>query len=67
MSEAMKARIDKFMERWVSRKLSVWAVATAFLASDKLTSDDWVAISLAYIGIQGIADIATAWKHGSRR
>ena len=67
MREAMKARIDKFMERWISRKLSVWVVATAFLASEKLTSDDWVAISLAYIGIQGVADIAASWKHGPRR
>ena len=30
MSEAMKARVDKFMERWASRKLIVWATATAF-------------------------------------
>tara|TARA_Y100000034_G_C6687237_1_gene302439 strand:+ start:233 stop:346 length:114 start_codon:yes stop_codon:yes gene_type:complete len=30
-----------------------------------LQSEDWVAISLAYIGIQGLADIAAKWRHGS--
>ena len=29
-----------------------------------LRSEDWVAISLAYIGIQGLADIAAQWRHG---
>ena len=29
-----------------------------------LTSGDWVAVSLAYIGLQGAADIAATWKHG---
>ena len=67
MSEAMKARVDKFMERWASRKLIVWATATAFLAFDKLGPDEWVAVALAYIGIEGLADIATRWKHGDNR
>jgi hypothetical protein len=34
------------------------------LAADKLQSDDWVAISLGYIGIQGVADLAAKWKRG---
>jgi len=39
--------------------------ATYFmLVGEALTSSDWVAISLAYIGIQGVADIAATWKHG---
>jgi len=67
MSEAMKAHIDKFLERWTSRKLMVWGTSTAFLAFDKLGPDEWVAISLAYIGIEGLADIATRWKHGDNR
>jgi hypothetical protein len=55
------------MERWASRKLIVWATATAFLAFDKLGPDEWVAVALAYIGVQGLADIATRWKHGDNR
>ena len=64
MREAMKARVDKFMERWASRKLIVWGTATVFLAAGSLTSGDWVAVSLAYIGLQGAADIAATWRHG---
>ena len=67
MSDQMRARLDRWMERWASRKLIVWATATAFLAADKLGSDEWVAVALAYIGIEGLADIATRWKHGDNR
>ena len=67
MSEAVKAHIDKFLERWTSRKLMVWGASTIFLAVDKLGPDEWVAVSLAYIGIEGLADIAARWKHGDNR
>ena len=67
MSEAVKAQIDKFLERGTSRKLMVWGASTIFLAVDKLGPDEWVAVSLAYIGIEGLADIATRWKHGDNR
>ena len=67
MSDEMQARLDRWMERWASRKLIVWATATAFLTFDKLGSDEWVAVALAYIGIEGLADIATRWKHGDNR
>ena len=60
----VKAHIDKFLERRSSRKLMVWGAATAFLTFDKLGPDEWVAVSLAYIGIEGLADIAARWKHG---
>ena len=42
----VKAHIDKFLERWSSRKLMVWGAATAFLTFDKLGPDEWVAVSL---------------------
>ena len=61
----VKAFLDKYLERWTSRKLLVWSTATTFLDLGKLGSDEWVAVSLAYIGIQGLADIATRWKHGN--
>jgi len=49
----------------VSRKFTVFALATVFLYLNLLTGDQWTAISLGYIGIEGIADIATRWKHGT--
>ena len=60
----IKAYIDKYLERWTSRKLLVWLTASGFLAVNKLGPDEWVAVSLAYIGVEGLADIATRWKHG---
>ena len=56
--------LDTVQKKLVSRKLMVWLTATGLMFNSNLASGDWVAISLAYIGIQGIADIAATWKHG---
>jgi hypothetical protein len=42
----------------------VWLAASWLMFNANLESADWVAISLAYIGIQGLADIAAAYRHG---
>ena len=63
--EKVKPLVDGIVGRLLSRKLMVWMTATYFmLVGEALTSSDWVAISLAYIGMQGVADIAATWKHG---
>ena len=58
--------LDKTLNKLMSRKLMVWLTATGFMLMDvvPLSSEDWVAISLAYIGLEGLADIATRWRHG---
>ena len=63
----MKEILDKGINKLLSRKLMVWLTATGLmlLPEQSLQSSDWVAISLAYIGIQGLADSATRWRHGS--
>ena len=60
----MRAVVDKALAKVVSRKFTVFALATVFLYLGHLSGDQWTAVSLGYIGIQGIADIATRWKHG---
>jgi hypothetical protein len=62
----MKEALDAGLNKLLSRKLMVWMTATVFmlLPSTPLQSADWVAISLAYIGLEGLADIATRWRHG---
>jgi hypothetical protein len=58
--------LDSVLNRLLSRKLLVWATATALMLTDAgLNSSDWVAVSLAYIGLEGLADIATRWRHGN--
>ena len=56
--------LDKIRKKLVSRKLMVWLTATGLMCFSNLQSTDCVAISLAYIGIQGVADIAATWRHG---
>jgi hypothetical protein len=54
--------LDKWMAKLISRKLFVWAVSTGFLIADLITSEQWVAVALAYVGVEGFADIAIRWK-----
>jgi len=62
----MRHILDQGLTKLLSRKLMVWATATyLMLFTSSLASGDWVAISLAYIGIEGLADIATRWRHGT--
>ncbi len=56
--------VDVLSEKILSRKLLVWIVATVFLGFGKITPDEWMSISLGYIGIQGVADMAAKWKQG---
>ena len=61
----VKQILDQGINKLLSRKLMVWSTATyLMLFTASLSSSDWVAISLAYIGIEGLADIATRWRHG---
>lgn len=59
----MKARIDQFLNKWLSRKLLVFTVACFGLFSGTLTSSDWVIIATAYVSLQGFADIVDKLKN----
>jgi|TARA_R110000824_G_scaffold372076_1_gene561918 hypothetical protein len=54
--------LDAWVAKLVSRKLLVWATSTGFLVADLITSEQWVAVALAYVGVEGFADIAIRWK-----
>ena len=54
--------VDLVSEKIVSRKLLVWIVSTVLLATAKISPDEWTAISLGYVGIEGFADMAAKWK-----
>jgi hypothetical protein len=56
--------VDALSEKILSRKLLVWLVATVFLGFGKITPDEWMGISLGYIGVQGVADMAAKWRQG---
>ena len=52
-----KEKIDLFLSKWVSRKLSVFVVASSGLFSGVITSTDWVIIATSYIAIEGATTI----------
>jgi hypothetical protein len=52
-----KEQLDRFMSKWISRKLLVFFIATIALMMGNLDSSDWVTIATVYIGTQGVADI----------
>ena len=56
--------LDRILSRVTSRKLLVWLTGSALLYTGGLQSNDWVAISLVYIGSQAAVDLAVAWKKG---
>ena len=63
----VKAFFDKHVERFISRKLLAWGTATGLCMHGMVTSSDWVAVTLAYIGTQALVDAAVLWKHGPNR
>jgi hypothetical protein len=52
-----KEKIDLYLNKWVSRKLTVFVVASFGLFFGNLTSSDWVIIATAYIAIEGATNI----------
>ena len=64
MVSALKSFADRHVERFISIKFLAWLVATGLCAYGTVNSDNWTAITLAYIGTQALVDMAVKWKHG---
>tara|TARA_R110000772_G_C13135581_1_gene423381 strand:- start:584 stop:763 length:180 start_codon:yes stop_codon:yes gene_type:complete len=52
----MRGKLDKFLGYFVSKKLSVFIVASFFVGFGMIESTEWVNISLIYIGGQSVID-----------
>jgi len=57
-----KEKIDLILSKWVSRKLTVFVVASVGLFTNSVRSEDWVIISTAYIAIEGVTNIVERLK-----
>ena len=64
MSDQMRHALDRLLTKVTSRKLMVWGVATALTVLGSVSSGDWVAVSLVYIGSEAAVDLASVWRHG---
>ena len=52
----VQGKLDRLVEKVISRKFLVWLTATGLLSFSALESSDWVMISAIYIGAQGVID-----------
>lgn len=52
-----REKIDLYLKKWVSRKLSVLIVASIALFSGNLESADWTILATMYVGIEGATNI----------
>ena len=59
----MKAKIDAFLNSWISKKLLVFVIATVLSFSDKLTGEQFVNVAIMYIGTQGAIDAVRALRN----
>jgi hypothetical protein len=50
-------KIDLYLKKWVSRKLTVFTVASVGLFFEVITSTDWVIVATSYITIEGVTNI----------
>ena len=56
MSASKRGKLDRLVERFNSRKLLVWVVASGLMVVGTLESGDWVIVSALYLGGQSIID-----------
>tara|TARA_R110000803_G_C11985391_1_gene321230 strand:+ start:1389 stop:1589 length:201 start_codon:yes stop_codon:yes gene_type:complete len=52
-----KEQVDLFLNKWMSRKLTVFIIASAALFAGDLNSGDWVIVATSYIAIEGATNI----------
>ena len=64
MENENKGMLGAVQEKLISRKLLVFATATALMYFSDLTSETWGMIAVTYIGGQTLIDFATAWRNG---
>lgn len=62
--ESVQKAAQVVYDRWISKKLFAFLVATALLWFAKISEDVWEVIAVTYIGAQAMFDTSTAWKHG---
>ena len=58
----MKSFLDRHVNRFVSKKLLVWTVATVFFSLGMLPAPVWMQLTMVYIGSQAAVDIVKKLK-----
>ena len=58
----MKGIIDKVLAWTISKKLTVFLIATILILKGSISGSEWVYIALMYIGTQGAIDLYNSIK-----
>ena len=53
-----KERIDLFLNKWISRKLTVLLIGTVGMFTGGVLSSDWTIVAVVYIGAQASVEVA---------
>ncbi len=48
--------VDRKLNKFISKKFLVWIISTIFLGMGIIENEQWYFITVAYVGIQGLAD-----------
>jgi len=56
--------LSNFIDRLLSRKFFIFIIGTIFLYLKIIDTTTWLYLCGLYLGIEGIADIVTRFKHG---
>lgn len=56
MSRTQREALDKLLNKAVSRKLLVWIIATIGVPLHFITGEEWMQVSMVYIGSQAASD-----------
>jgi|TARA_R110000851_G_scaffold299612_1_gene455644 hypothetical protein len=62
----VQAFLDSRLSKFISRKFLVWLSATGLLMASKIDGEQWVYISMIYIGTQAVIDSFLQWKGKGR-
>jgi hypothetical protein len=49
--------VDRYLSKWISRKLVVFIVGSVALFTNNVESGDWVIVSSIYISLEGATTI----------
>jgi hypothetical protein len=57
-----RKNLDTLINKWISRKLFVFLIATLLLWIADLESSDWTMIAVVYLGSQTVLDSVVAYN-----
>ena len=57
-----KKNLDTLINKWISRKLFVFLIASGLLMFADLESSDWTLIAVAYLSSQTVLDSVTIYS-----